>query len=157
MGELGEIEAVFKGTKEQCVTECVVIAEGSGAGMRLVAFVSPKTVDVASIAKSASVKLPAYMMPSRILAIDEWPRGSTGKVDRKALAALAAESAGPEESSVTGIALEQDSLGQMRMRRGKLDPREVTLLANMRTILCLGLLQAHLTTTITGRAFLPSY
>jgi hypothetical protein len=154
--ELGEIEAVFKGTKEQCVTECMVIAEGSGEGMRLVAFVSPKTVDVTSIAKSASVKLPAYMMPSRILAIDEWPRGSTGKVDRKALAALAAESVGPEDSSA-GIALEQDSLGQMRMRRGKLDPREVTLLANMRTVLCLGLLQTHLLMTATGRAFLPSH
>lgn len=152
--ELGEIEAVFKNIEGKPVSECVVIAEGQGQAMRLIAFVSPKTVDVAAVAKVAAVQLPSYMMPSRILAIDEWPRGSTGKVDRKALAALAEDaSASPKEGCGDAIALEQDSLGQMRMRRGKLDPREVTLLANMRFVFCLGLLHEHL--MADGAVYLP--
>lgn len=138
--ELSEIEGLFK-SSDYGVTESVVVIEGTGSSVALTAFVSPSSVDVAKLAQLAAAKLPSYMVPRRILIVDEWPKGTTGKIDRKSLTQRAMESSTGNEEG--GVVMELDSLGQMRMRRARLDGQEVTLLANMRMLLALGMLQDH--------------
>ena len=76
--EPGEIEAVL--LRDPAVREAAVVV----AGDRLVAFLVP-------VAEPADLDLggdlPAYMIPSAFVWLDELPLTSTGKVDRRALAA----------------------------------------------------------------------
>jgi amino acid adenylation domain-containing protein len=85
--ELGEIEAVLR----QCVgvKGAVVLVHGdSGADRRLVAYVEPEggrrptTDDLTAFLQE---RLPAYMVPSSLLALDSFPVSPNGKVDRRAL------------------------------------------------------------------------
>lgn len=84
--ELGEIESVLAG--HPAVREVVVIArEDQPDDQRLVGFyvgdssnVSPD--DLKSLARE---KLPEYMVPSHIVAIDRMPQTPNGKIDRAAL------------------------------------------------------------------------
>ncbi len=54
---------------------------------RLVAFVTPATVDVDALMACLRLRLPEYMVPARIVALDRLPLTPSGKVDRQALAA----------------------------------------------------------------------
>jgi D-alanine--poly(phosphoribitol) ligase subunit 1 len=51
----------------------------------LVAFVTPKTVDTETALQAVAEALPYYCTPALILALDELPITSRGKVDKKAL------------------------------------------------------------------------
>eukprot|EP00927_Polykrikos_kofoidii_P059993 TRINITY_DN55075_c0_g1_i1.p1 TRINITY_DN55075_c0_g1~~TRINITY_DN55075_c0_g1_i1.p1 ORF type:complete len:980 (+),score=107.60 TRINITY_DN55075_c0_g1_i1:82-3021(+) len=139
--ELAEIEGVFKECPGAGVTECVVVAEGVGEAVRLVAFASPKSANVHLLTQTATAKLPSYMVPAVIMTIDEWPRGSTGKTDRNALVKIAADTA--PQTQLGGV-MELDSLGQIRQRRAKLDEREVTITSNLRSFFIVGLLYSHM-------------
>ena len=106
--ELGEIEGVL--TQHPFARECAMITEGSGAEERLVAFVVPDTESMADAITGrdtftgifshqqieavllawAEQKLPAYMLPARMVFLDGLPRTASGKTDRRALAELAA-------------------------------------------------------------------
>jgi len=55
----------------------------------LVAFVTPATVDVNAAEQAVANALPYYCTPSLILAMDEFPITSRGKVDKRALMTLA--------------------------------------------------------------------
>jgi amino acid adenylation domain-containing protein len=93
--ELGEIEAVLLG--QTGVVQA--IAEGwpreGGTAQGIVAFVSGAGIDTAGLLERGRAVLPDYMVPSRILVIDEMPLNPNGKVDRKQLVArLESESAG---------------------------------------------------------------
>eukprot|EP01059_Diplonema_ambulator_P000172 TRINITY_DN10154_c0_g1_i1.p1 TRINITY_DN10154_c0_g1~~TRINITY_DN10154_c0_g1_i1.p1 ORF type:complete len:1685 (+),score=419.26 TRINITY_DN10154_c0_g1_i1:2828-7882(+) len=95
--ELGEIEHVLCDC--QGVGKAAVIVTGQqAASQRLVAYITPETIDVASIEKEIKRKLPEYMLPSIIMPIPEMPLTSRGKLDRSALpepvAAVAASKAG---------------------------------------------------------------
>ncbi|NUO54029.1 MAG: amino acid adenylation domain-containing protein [Polyangiaceae bacterium] len=87
--ELGEVQAAFDRVAE--IVESAVIAVPNPAiGYELRAFVqlSPTaTLTPAEIASRISEGLPAYMVPERIEVRDALPRTSTGKIDKKALAA----------------------------------------------------------------------
>lgn len=52
---------------------------------KLVAFVTPETVDVLQLAEALRNVLPKYMVPDLIFARDQLPLTASGKVDRKAL------------------------------------------------------------------------
>jgi non-ribosomal peptide synthetase component E (peptide arylation enzyme) len=57
---------------------------------RLEAYVvagKDRALDVTAVQRICSDRLPRYMLPDRISCIPELPRGSTGKVDRRALVA----------------------------------------------------------------------
>ena len=55
----------------------------------LVAFVSPRTVDIEQAREAVAAKLPYYCTPAFIVAMDELPVTSRGKVDKRALLQLA--------------------------------------------------------------------
>ncbi|WP_428265662.1 amino acid adenylation domain-containing protein [Haliangium sp.] len=55
----------------------------------LVAFVHPSTVDVAAARRAVAAALPYYCVPAFVLALDAFPKTSRGKVDKRALLALA--------------------------------------------------------------------
>ncbi len=70
----------------------VVLVENS-----LVAFVAPADVATAEIARALPDRLPIQMVPSVIVALDDFPRAANGKIDRRRLAAeWTARSAAPE-------------------------------------------------------------
>ncbi|MDV8075435.1 amino acid adenylation domain-containing protein [Rhodococcus sp. IEGM 1370] len=80
--ELGEVENAILGSES--VSRAVVLVRDD----RLVGYVVPNTgavVDVESLERSLSDALPAYMVPSAFVVLDELPLGSAGKLDRRAL------------------------------------------------------------------------
>lgn len=56
----------------------------------LVGFVSPRTVDVEAARQAVAATLPYYCTPKFVLALDELPLTSRGKIDKRALMRLAA-------------------------------------------------------------------
>ncbi|OBX24917.1 amino acid adenylation domain-containing protein [Gelidibacter algens] len=86
--ELAEIELAINSVSG--IEQTVVIASNHLAGQtRLVAYIQPseKTLDVAEIRQKVSNILPEYMMPSYFTLIEEFPRTSSGKIDKKKLPA----------------------------------------------------------------------
>jgi amino acid adenylation domain-containing protein len=96
--ELAEVERVLGG--HEGVSEVVVIAHEDGHGYQylcayLVLAAERKTVEVA---EHAEAQLPDYMVPSAYLVLDQLPQTLSGKVDRRALAALERSSASQREA-----------------------------------------------------------
>ena len=92
--EPGEIEAVL--ARHPAVAQAAVRVDGaSGEDRRLLAFVvfqASAEVGVERLRAYLARRLPAYMMPSRLVRLDALPITSRGKVDRAALLASAASS-----------------------------------------------------------------
>jgi acyl carrier protein len=95
--ELGEIEAVL--ARHDAVQACaVVVSERSAADARLVACVvlrPGRATTVTDLRRSLAEKLPAYMIPSAMVMVDELPLTPNGKVDRRALERLGGTGAVP--------------------------------------------------------------
>ncbi|MFD6884854.1 condensation domain-containing protein, partial [Rhodococcus sp. NPDC060084] len=86
--ELGEIEAAL--VSHDSVAQAAVVVSASGVGDQLVGYVVPAVgavVDRDGLAGFISGLLPAYMVPSVFVVLDELPLNSSGKLDRKALPA----------------------------------------------------------------------
>jgi amino acid adenylation domain-containing protein len=84
--ELGEVESVLQ--RQPGVRECVVVARADAQGSkRLVAYVTPETVDAAELRDALRTRLPEYMIPSVFVGLPALPLTPNGKVDRKALPA----------------------------------------------------------------------
>jgi len=104
--ELGEIDSVIGG--HPSVSECTTVAQQASAGdLRLVAYVVPRPPDALPLGATAAApsdaeresgftkslrryvqtRLPAYMVPNAIVVLDKMPLTSSGKIDRRALAA----------------------------------------------------------------------
>lgn len=99
--ELGEIERHLRALDG--VRECVAVATPDAVFSNLItAFVSADHPDdVRELPDLLRARLPHYMIPQRILlAADELPRNSNGKVDRKVLAELAAR---PTPGEIPGL------------------------------------------------------
>ncbi len=91
--ELGEIEAMLR--EHSGVQEAVVVAQAEGVEKRLVAYVvlqPEQPLAVSDLRAYLQRRLPEYMVPAGIMAIDEIPLTANGKVDRRALPALTRES-----------------------------------------------------------------
>ncbi|MEV0370842.1 non-ribosomal peptide synthase/polyketide synthase [Streptomyces sp. NPDC050636] len=83
--ELGEIEARLRAVPE--VTDAVAaVVTGPGGHAQLVGYVVG-TEDTEAVRQTLSAVLPAYMVPSVIMALESVPRTPNGKTDRKALPA----------------------------------------------------------------------
>ncbi|GAA4617549.1 non-ribosomal peptide synthetase [Actinoallomurus liliacearum] len=83
--ELGEIENILAG--QAGVTSVVVLAREDRPGdRRLVAYVTGDA-DPAEVRSAAARVLPESMVPAAVVALDELPLTSSGKVDRAALPA----------------------------------------------------------------------
>ncbi|MGC4808260.1 amino acid adenylation domain-containing protein [Micromonospora sp. DT233] len=83
--ELGEVQAALN--DQPGVRASVVVAVGSAAEARLVAYVVGDDVDPAALRDRLADRLPGYMVPSTIMALAELPLTPSGKLDRKALPA----------------------------------------------------------------------
>ncbi len=94
--EPAEIEAVL-GEHPAVLHAAVVLAEGKQGDKRLATFVvaRERADDPARLTgdlrRHLRRRLPAYMVPASFALLDALPLGTTGKVDRRRLAALAAE------------------------------------------------------------------
>ncbi|MFE3443857.1 non-ribosomal peptide synthase/polyketide synthase [Nocardia sp. NPDC059180] len=85
--ELGEIDAVLGDRPEVDFAVTVGRASGSGATI-LVSYVLPAagaTVDTAAVVTALGRVLPAHMVPTAIVVLDEIPLTPVGKLDRRAL------------------------------------------------------------------------
>jgi len=83
--ELGEIQAALTGLDG--VTQAVVIAREDRPGdKRLVGYVTG-TADAAELRSRLSERLPAYMVPAAVMAMDTLPLTANGKIDKRALPA----------------------------------------------------------------------
>jgi amino acid adenylation domain-containing protein len=89
--ELAEIEAELARVPGVRQAAAVLDRSGADADPRLQAVAvldSRQPADVADIREHLRTSLPQYMVPDRILVIDEIPLGRTGKVDRRRIAEL---------------------------------------------------------------------
>lgn len=89
--ELEEIEAVFSGL-DQVSAVTVVLKEDEHRGSYLAAYLIPddgltgdRAAFTARVKEQASTRLPVFMMPSFIAAMDAFPLTPAGKIDRKRL------------------------------------------------------------------------
>ncbi|HEX5658179.1 MAG TPA: amino acid adenylation domain-containing protein, partial [Polyangiales bacterium] len=93
--ELGEIEAQL--LRLEGVREAVVIArEQAHGGKQLVGYVVGDT-DLEALRAALHERLPAYMVPTHLVALERLPLSPNGKVDRRALSA-------PEAASTAYVA-----------------------------------------------------
>ncbi|APE33201.1 non-ribosomal peptide synthetase [Nocardia mangyaensis] len=86
--ELGEIETAL--LAQPAVSQAVTIVADSAAGEQLVAYVVPKPgaeIEQAPLLAAIATTLPAYMVPSALVPLAEFPLNPSGKLDRKALPA----------------------------------------------------------------------
>lgn len=85
--ELGEIEALLN--RNEAVREsAVVLREDAPGDKRLVAYLTTEHgSSVKGLREFASERLPAYMVPSAFVVLEELPHTASGKVDRKSLPA----------------------------------------------------------------------
>ncbi|HEY2495744.1 MAG TPA: amino acid adenylation domain-containing protein [Candidatus Angelobacter sp.] len=91
--ELGEIEAILQ--QQSGIRGCAVVAKsGANGSKRLIAYV---VGDYEGLRRDLKGKLPAYMVPSVIVGLQELPLTSNGKVDRQALEKL--ENLGLDDSA----------------------------------------------------------
>ncbi|MGV9840219.1 amino acid adenylation domain-containing protein, partial [Nocardia niigatensis] len=93
--ELGEIESALSAL-DSIAQSVVVVRSDVHTGDQLVAYVIPATghtVDAEKVRAEIGESLPAYMVPSILMALDEFPLNASGKLDRKALPAPVFEAA----------------------------------------------------------------
>ncbi|KSZ60701.1 peptide synthetase [Rhodococcus pyridinivorans KG-16] len=87
--ELGEIETALLALDD--VDQAVVLVRSDAhSGEHLVAYLvaaDGRSLDTTSVSRRLAGSLPAYMVPSVYVVLDEFPLGSSGKLDRKALPA----------------------------------------------------------------------
>ncbi|WP_157535112.1 non-ribosomal peptide synthetase [Nocardia inohanensis] len=86
--ELGEIETAL--LAQPSVSAAVALVMGSELGDQLVAYAVPKpgyAIEQVELLAALADHLPAYMIPATIVALDEFPLNTSGKLDRKALPA----------------------------------------------------------------------
>ncbi|MEU5402358.1 amino acid adenylation domain-containing protein [Streptomyces sp. NPDC005963] len=85
--EPGEIEAVLR-ADEQVGQAVVVAREDAHTGSRLVAYLTPEgggELDAEAVKERLAATVPAHMVPSAFVVLDELPLTPAGKTDRRAL------------------------------------------------------------------------
>jgi amino acid adenylation domain-containing protein len=95
--ELGEIEAALRDISGE--SQLAVVVQSQNAGDQLVAFVARgdrSHADLPQYMAGLRKRLPAYMVPSRIVLLEAMPLTPNGKIDRKALILLKDAAAGSE-------------------------------------------------------------
>jgi amino acid adenylation domain-containing protein len=102
--ELGEIEQALLAHPD--IDACAVsVREDAGTGRRLVAYVVPARVearDASALLAFLGQRLPAFMLPGRIVFLESLPLTRNGKVDRAALPAPDEATERAIEPPVTG-------------------------------------------------------
>ncbi len=87
--ELGEIEAALRDATGAVHVVAAGLPDANGAITGIAAFVEVDGIDSPAVTAQLSARLPAYMLPKRLVAVPHFPLTPNGKIDRKALVALA--------------------------------------------------------------------
>ncbi|HLK96771.1 MAG TPA: amino acid adenylation domain-containing protein, partial [Hymenobacter sp.] len=83
--ELGEVEHVLA-YDPQVIESVVTVKEDAGGNRQLIAYVAVEDAfDEAQTRKILQTHLPAYMVPTVLIALNQLPRTPNGKIDKKAL------------------------------------------------------------------------
>jgi amino acid adenylation domain-containing protein len=82
--ELGEIEAALAGAPGVRAAAAKAVTDDNGDA-RIIAYVEADAIDEALLRERLRAKLPHYMIPQAIVALDEFPLTPNGKVDRNRL------------------------------------------------------------------------
>ena len=119
--ELGEIEHALSEIAGVQLAVALVLQDPTGS-QRLVAYVTPASVDLAAAIADLKGRLPAHMVPSVVMPLERMPLLPNEKVDRKALPQPDWGSGVVEEYVAPGSKLEeqiqaiwQEVLGQKRI------------------------------------------
>lgn len=83
--ELEEIDTHLRAVCHADVVGTVAWPLVDGAAQGLVAFIGAPVVDVGLVLAALRERLPAYMLPERLIALENMPFNPSGKVDRAAL------------------------------------------------------------------------
>jgi non-ribosomal peptide synthetase-like protein len=85
--ELGEIEAVL--AQQPGIGTAAVLLRPEDGIDQLIAFIVPDApLSIGALRAALGARLPPYMVPSRFEALDQMPRLTSGKIDRKALRSM---------------------------------------------------------------------
>ena len=104
--EPGEVEAALEA--HPAVRRAAVLARGDAAGRHLVAFVTPEgPVDTAELRAFLRRSLPEPLVPSELIPLPSLPLTAHGKVDRRALSAIAGEARDGAFSAAPRTSLEE--------------------------------------------------
>ena len=133
--ELGEVEAALEAQAD--ITQAVVVAHSGAdrADKMLVAYcVASGALDEAALRASLAARLPDYAQPARFVALPVLPLNANGKVDRRALEALALPKAAkpakaPTKAGASRHGLEEMIAGQLAAALG-VDPDDLDRSAN---------------------------
>lgn len=85
--EIAEVETALAAATG--VTAAAVLPVQAPTGTRLAGFVTGSGVDTARVRAEIGARLPAYLIPARITAVDSMPLTPNGKLDSEALLAMA--------------------------------------------------------------------
>lgn len=86
--ELEEVDAHLRIVTRSDVVGSVAWPSLDGMARGIVCFVGGETMDSDQVIADLKRRLPAYMVPSRVLALENMPLNASGKVDRRALVQL---------------------------------------------------------------------
>jgi acyl-coenzyme A synthetase/AMP-(fatty) acid ligase len=89
--ELDEIDAHLRDASGVDLVSAVAWPLVHGAAHGIVAFVGAPAIDHEQLIGALKARLPAYMMPRRVIAMQHLPLNAGGKVDRHALRRLLAD------------------------------------------------------------------
>ena len=89
--ELDEIDAHLRHASGVDLVSAVAWPVVQGAAHGIVAFVGAADIDHPQLVSALKARIPAYMMPSRVIALRDMPLNASGKVDRHALRRLLAD------------------------------------------------------------------
>ena len=84
--ELGEVEAALRDATGTDHVVAMGWPQGGAAYTHIVAFAETPTLDPGEVNARLAERLPAYMIPKKIIALERFPLTPNGKIDRKALA-----------------------------------------------------------------------
>lgn len=85
--EMEEIERALVRADSAIQRAAAIVVDG----IRIVAFITPSTVDTSAVSRKLKTLLPAYACPAQVMAFESLPQSSNLKIDRKALQLLATE------------------------------------------------------------------
>lgn len=92
--ELEEIDAHLRIVSGADVVGSVAWPQADGMASGIVSFVGASAIDAERVIDELKSRLPAYMLPSRVIALERMPLNSSGKVDRRELHQLLDTQAG---------------------------------------------------------------
>jgi D-alanine--poly(phosphoribitol) ligase subunit 1 len=86
--ELQEIESILREMNGSALVAVVPLCNAGGMCEKIVAFCEQLNFDENTLKARCLERIPAYMIPERIIQLESFPLSSHGKVDYKALAVL---------------------------------------------------------------------